>query len=54
MLTDWSDEDPWRIFRTLKKQSDAYNFRQRTVGTLFKDIRRHGLRATLAERHDGR
>jgi CopA family copper-resistance protein len=51
MLTDWTDEDPERVFRKLKKESDYYNFRQRTVGTFFRDVRRLGLKATLAERN---
>ncbi|MDP1570627.1 MAG: copper resistance system multicopper oxidase [Vicinamibacterales bacterium] len=50
MLTDWTDESPARIFSTLKKESHYYNFRQRTVGDFFRDVRRHGLRTTLAER----
>ncbi len=50
MLTDWTDENPARVFAKLKKQSDYYNFRQRTLGTFLKDVRRDGLGATLAER----
>jgi CopA family copper-resistance protein len=50
MLTDWTDEDPERMFAKLKKQSDYYNFRQRTVGTFLRDVRKNGLGATLAER----
>jgi CopA family copper-resistance protein len=50
MLTDWTDEDPRRIFSTLKKQSDYYNQRQRTLGDFVRDARRDGLGATLAER----
>src|SRR5690606_13094806 len=50
MLTDWTDEAPERVFRKLKKQSDYYNFHQRTLTTLVRDIRTNGLRATLAER----
>jgi FtsP/CotA-like multicopper oxidase with cupredoxin domain len=30
MLTDWTDENPERVFAKLKKQSDYYNFHQRT------------------------
>ena len=30
MLSDWTDEDPERVFAKLKKQSDYYNFHQRT------------------------
>jgi CopA family copper-resistance protein len=50
MLTDWTDEDPKRVLAKLKKESHYYNFQQRTVGDFFRDVRRHGLRATLAER----
>jgi CopA family copper-resistance protein len=50
MLSDWTDEHPGRVFAKLKKQSDYYNFRQRTVADFFRDTRERGLRATLAER----
>jgi CopA family copper-resistance protein len=50
VLSDWTDEDPHRIVAKLKKQSDYYNFRQRTVGTFFRDVARHGLRPTVSER----
>jgi CopA family copper-resistance protein len=50
MLSDWTDERPERVFRKLKKQAHYYNFRQRTVGTFFRDVREHGLGPTLAER----
>ncbi len=50
MLSDWSDEDPRRIKSKLKKQSNYYNFHQRTLVDLFRDARRDGWRATLADR----
>ncbi len=50
VLSDWTDEDPARIFGKLKKQSDYYNFNQRTVGDLVRDVRRMGLGATLSDR----
>ena len=50
MLTDWTDEEPARVFAKLKKQSDYYNFRQRTVGDFFSDVRRDGFMSTLAAR----
>ncbi len=50
MLTDWTDERPERVFAKLKKQSDYYNWRQRTVGTFARDVGRDGWRATLADR----
>ena len=50
MLTDWTDEHPERVFKKLKKQSDYYNFRQRTLATFIRDVKDHGFSATLAER----
>jgi CopA family copper-resistance protein len=50
LLSDWTDESPERIFGKLKKESDYFNFRQRTLGTFIKDVRERGLGATLAER----
>ena len=50
LLSDWTDLDPEHIFATLKKQSDYYNFRQRTLGDLLRDARRDGWRRTLGER----
>jgi CopA family copper-resistance protein len=50
MLTDWTDESPERVFAKLKKQSDYYNFHQRTLGDFVRDVRQRGLKATLAER----
>jgi CopA family copper-resistance protein len=50
MLTDWTDEDPRRIFDKLKKQSDYYNLHPRTAGDFFRDVRERGLGATLEER----
>ena len=50
MLADWTDDDPARVLTKLKQQPDYYNYRQRTLGTFLRDVRRDGLRATLAER----
>ena len=50
LLSDWTDENPARVLAKLKKQSDYYNFNQPTLGELFRDARRDGLRAALAER----
>ncbi|MEQ1726977.1 MAG: copper resistance system multicopper oxidase [Vicinamibacterales bacterium] len=50
MLTDWTDERPGRVFKKLKKRSNYYNFRQRTLTTFIRDVKEHGLGATLAER----
>lgn len=50
VLSDWTDEDPDRVLSRLKKQPDYYNFRQRTVADFFRDARRDGFRATVADR----
>jgi len=50
MLTDWTDTDPETVFGNLKEESEYYNFHQRTVGTFFSDVRRHGLRSTISDR----
>ncbi len=49
-LSEWSDENPHRIYRKLKKMSDYYNFRERTVGNLSSDIKRYGVKKTWANR----
>jgi len=50
MLSDWTDEDPERVFAKLKKQPDYYNYRRRTVGDFLRDVRQHGFSNTLADR----
>jgi CopA family copper-resistance protein len=50
MLTDWTDENPERVFAKLKKRSDYYNFHQRTVGDFFQDVRTRGFKNTVADR----
>ena len=50
LLSDWTDENPERVFRKLKKQSDYYNFHKRTLGDFLKDARKNGLGSTIADR----
>ena len=50
LLSDWSDERPETILDNLKKQSDYYNYNQRTVGDFFRDVGKNGLRATVSDR----
>jgi FtsP/CotA-like multicopper oxidase with cupredoxin domain len=50
LLSDWTDERPERVFAKLKKQSDYYNFHKRTLTDFFKDARRQGFGATVADR----
>ncbi len=49
-LSDWTDEDPMRIFAKLKAQSDYYNFNQPTAGNFFRDVSQDGLTAAMAKR----
>lgn len=50
VLSDWSDEKPERIYSKLKKHSDYYNFRERTVGDFFRDVAEKGLGQTRKDR----
>jgi len=50
VLSDWTFEDPGRVFGKLKKMSDNYNFQQRTMGEFFRDVRTQGLSAAIADR----
>jgi CopA family copper-resistance protein len=50
MLSDWTDENPETVLSNLKQQSDYYNYHQRTVGTLFSDVKKKGLVATVSDR----
>jgi CopA family copper-resistance protein len=50
LLSDWTDADPERIYATLKKQSNYYNFGKPTVGDFVRDARRDGVSQALAER----
>ncbi|PWK91971.1 copper resistance system multicopper oxidase [Fulvimonas soli] len=50
LLSDWTDDDPERIYANLKKQSDYYNRGEPTVGEFLRDAHARGLRAALDER----
>ena len=50
LLSDWTDTDPERIFATLKKRSDYFNFGKRTAGDFFEEAREKGWRETVADR----
>ena len=50
MLSDWTDEDPSRIFGKLKKQSNYYNAHRRTVGDFLRDVQDQGFAATVSDR----
>ncbi len=50
LLSDWTDADPEHLYRTLKLQSDYYNYGQQTVGDFFDSVRKQGLKSTWQER----
>jgi len=50
MLSDWSFESPTAIIANLKRRGGYYNFQRRTMADFFRDVRRNGWSATLAER----
>jgi FtsP/CotA-like multicopper oxidase with cupredoxin domain len=49
-LSDWTDEDPMRIFAKLKMQSDYYNFNEPTAGDFFRDVSALGFAAAMDKR----
>src|SRR3546814_5397844 len=50
VLSDWHDTPPEKILANLKKQSDYYNYNQRTLLSFFDAAAEKGLDATLADR----
>ncbi len=50
VLSDWTDEDPHRVYAKLKKMSDYYNRRERTLFDFTKDVSNKGLGKTLEDR----
>jgi CopA family copper-resistance protein len=50
LLSEWTDIDPEHIYRTLKRQSNYFNFGRRTVGDFFNDVRKKGWNPALADR----
>lgn len=50
LLSDWTDESPESLYRTLKIAPHYYNRNLRTLGDLRRDLSEHGIRATWRER----
>lgn len=50
LLSEWTDLDPEQIYRTLKRQSNYFNFNRRTAGDFVDDVRRQGWKPTIADR----
>jgi CopA family copper-resistance protein len=50
LFSDWTDEDPLRIYARLKKLSDYYNVNQPTVPDFFRDVATMGMSGALQKR----
>ncbi len=50
VLSDWTDENPERVYAKLKKLSHYYNLRERTFGDFVDDVKRKGFSRTLEDR----
>jgi len=50
LLSEWTDLDPEHIYRTLKRQSNYFNYSQRTVGDFVNDVGKQGWKPTIADR----
>ena len=49
-LSDWTFEEPERIFANLKRMDGYYNYQKRTVFDFFEDVQTRGWKATMADR----
>ena len=49
VLSDWTDENPRRIFAKLKAQSDYYNFDRITVSDFLEEVRSKGFIEAFSE-----
>ena len=49
-LSEWTDEDPMRIFARLKKMSHYYNFNQPTARGFWRDVEQSGFSAARDKR----
>ncbi|MCH4562921.1 copper resistance system multicopper oxidase [Halomonas sp. EGI 63088] len=50
LLTDWTFEDPARVFRHLKIGEGYYNFQERTIADFLADVRADGFADTARRR----
>jgi len=50
LLSDWTFEDPNRIFNKLKANSGSFNFQKKTLTDLFSEIKNEGISSALANR----
>ncbi len=47
VLSDWTFEDPERIYAKLKKHSHGFNYQKLTIGDFFRDVREKGFSAAF-------
>lgn len=50
LLSDWTFEDPERVFANLKKMDTYYNYQRRTLSDFVNDAKKMGLSATIDDR----
>ncbi len=50
VLSDWSFEDPHRIFAKLKKTSDVYSLNQPTLAEFMQEVSTNGMSAAVSSR----
>ena len=50
VLSDWTDDDPMRVFAKLKGMSDYYNYAQPTAGDFLRDVSAEGIKGALDKR----
>jgi CopA family copper-resistance protein len=50
MLSDWTDEDPHRVYAHLKEMDGYYNYNKPTLGDLVHQARKEGIASALRER----
>ncbi|MDZ7628730.1 MAG: copper resistance system multicopper oxidase [Parvularculaceae bacterium] len=50
VLSDWSFEHAHKVFARLKKNSEVYNFQQRTAADFMRDLGASGLKSTIGDR----
>ena len=50
VLSDWTFDDPHKVYRNLKVAEGYYNYQQRTLSDTFEDIKKQGLSDTWKQR----
>lgn len=50
LLSDWSDESPKTIYKSLKKNPERYRLNKRTVADLWSEVGRKGIMRTWQDR----